>query len=86
MNLPDLKKLKKLATACRKAGISSFKSPEFEFTLTEEAPQSPRKAAQEAKEFVQGKVETDEPSPQDLLFWSTGVHSANPEEETEGTA
>ncbi len=34
----DHKALKKLADACRKAGIKHFKNSEFEFTLSEEGP------------------------------------------------
>ncbi len=83
MNLPDLKKLKRLAATCRKAGISHFKSTEFEFTLTEEAPVSPRSAKSLPNAVsVQGDVESEEPDEIDLLFWSSGVTSANPKEET----
>lgn len=39
----DPKELKKLAKACREAGILSYKADGIEFTLTEEAPQSPYK-------------------------------------------
>ena len=38
MTLPDIKALKKLASACRSAGIKHFKGVDFEFTLSEEPP------------------------------------------------
>jgi len=37
------KELKALAKACRDAGIKSYKADGVEFTLTEDAPQSPYK-------------------------------------------
>ncbi len=36
----DTKTLKKIALACRQAGIMHYKCPEFEITLTPDAPQS----------------------------------------------
>ncbi len=72
MNLPSPKELKQLAAACRKAGISHFKSGDFEFTL---GPQP----AKQAKAGDVPKVNHDdgkEPevedalSAEDLMFWS----------------
>jgi hypothetical protein len=40
LNIPDPKDLKKLADACRKAGIKHFKQGDLEFTLSDEAPVS----------------------------------------------
>lgn len=41
--MTDPKELKKLAAACRAAGIKTYKSGDLEFTLNEEAPPSPYK-------------------------------------------
>lgn len=40
MTKEDLELLKETAKACRKAGISFFKSDKFEFTLTDKEPPS----------------------------------------------
>ena len=71
----DPKILKKLAKACREAGIKHYKDADMEFTLTDEAPQTsaPRghKAApQPAASGVAPEFETDSLSPEELLFWS----------------
>ncbi len=73
----DIKELKRIAAACRKAGISHFKSADYEFTLTEEVPLTPYKRAQEAVKSVskassQGDVESDSLTSDEILFWSTG--------------
>lgn len=81
MSLPDPKELKKLADACRKAGISRFKSGDFEFTLSEEKPQSNYKKRQAKKSPVSSSpmnIETDELSEEALLMWS--VAGASTEE------
>ncbi len=72
MNFPDAKKLKKLADACRKAGIKSFKSPEFEFTLTDELPErKPRGKAAPKPQYTQDDVKVEGAlSEEDMLFWS----------------
>ncbi len=76
MEIPDYKQLKKLADACRKAGIKQFKGGGFEFTLTDDAPEpSPYKQAKAAKTMHQGP-ETPESDPvlsdEEMLFWSAG--------------
>lgn len=38
MGLPSPKEIKKLADACRKAGIKHFKAEGIEFTLSDERP------------------------------------------------
>lgn len=70
----DLKELKKLAAACRKAGISHFKSADYEFTLTEETPVSTYKQKQVSKVTTapDAKFESDSLTDSDLLFWSVG--------------
>ena len=68
----NAKELKKLAATCRKAGISHFKSSEFEFTLTDSLP-SPRSTKKQDK-FVETAPEfsTDSLTEDALLFWSAG--------------
>lgn len=72
----NFKELKKLAAACRKAGISHFKSAEYEFTLTDEVPVSTYKTKQASKPAAgapDAKFESDSLSEDELLFWSTGT-------------
>lgn len=85
MALPSPKELKRLAAACRAAGISSFKGDGVEFTLSDEAPVSKYKKSKAkikstnySREVYQN-IETDEPSPEALLFWSSGF-----EDESQG--
>lgn len=64
------KDLKKLADACRKAGIESFKGFGVEFTL---APKEQRKVAKSKGKVNPGPdkdIETEELSATDMLFWS----------------
>lgn len=84
MDLPSPKELKKLADACRKAGICSFKGAGIEFTLTEEAPASRsrkrRGAAPKAPAMPQfednSPFTSDALSDEDALFWSIGQGQA----------
>lgn len=71
------KELKKLATACRAAGITQFKNSEVEFTLSDVSPQIRKRSKksevkstsyeQQAAEF-----ESDSIPDEELLFWSAG--------------
>jgi hypothetical protein len=63
------KDLKKLAKACREAGIRKYKCAEFEFELDDAPPQ------QRAPSSLGGSEEftSDSPSPEDLMFWSAGL-------------
>lgn len=74
------KELKKLADACRKAGIKHYKQGDLEFTLTDDAPVSNYKKKQD-KPFVDTsshQIETDSLSEEELLFWSVGdIDGAN---------
>lgn len=77
MNLPDPKALKKLAAACRKAGIKTYKCGDLEFTLTDEAPVSDYKAAKRKQaptkvSDVDVAFDTDSLTEEQLLMWSTG--------------
>ena len=75
------KELTKLAAACRKAGIKSFKNAEIEFTLTDEAPVSNYKKKQEPLQLANNYlVETDSLTEEQLLMWSvTGADGASGE-------
>lgn len=83
----DIKNLKKLADACRKAGIKSFKNAEFEFTLSDDVPLSSYKKRMITK---QPKLEdssvpvadliTDSLTQEQLLLWSTGSADGEPNE------
>jgi hypothetical protein len=76
------KELKKLADACRKAGIKCYKDSQIEFTLTDEAPVSNYKKKQEPlKDFGSNyAVETDSLTEEQLLMWSvTGTDGASGE-------
>lgn len=80
----DPKALKKIADACRKAGIKHYKCADFEFTLSDQGPISNYKkrtaAKPEVKESGSQLIESDALSEEELLFWSTG---ANPTEDNE---
>jgi hypothetical protein len=70
------KELIKLAAACRKAGIKSFTSPEFSFTLTDDLPQKPRKATARVIQEDNSSFESDTLSPEEMLFWSAAPGGA----------
>lgn len=70
----DTKELKKLADACRKAGIKHFKNAEVEFTLSDDLPQSNYKKKQvNAPATGPDQITGDSLTEQELLFWSTGI-------------
>lgn len=65
------KELEKLVKTCRKMGIKSYKGPDFEFTLTDDAPvKSSKSAILKEKLNVQGDVESDSLTQDQLLMWS----------------
>lgn len=70
MPVPTAKELKKLAKACREAGIHYFKSADFEFTLTGVAPEKPTRN-KFAQTDIQGEIESDSLTEEELLYWST---------------
>ncbi len=84
MDLPDTKQLKKLADACRKAGIKTCSYEGLTITLDDSYTAQPsaylrRKAKVEgkpaapAKEFIQGtSIPVDTLSPEELMFLSCG--------------
>lgn len=70
----DPKQITKLAAACRKAGIKHFKTADFEFTLTDEAPVSAYKAAKtQAAPSIKpdAAFTSDELDQEALMYWST---------------
>lgn len=73
----NVKELKKLAAACRKAGIKTYKCGDVEFTLTEDEPQSAYKLkktdSKPADNFAPDtNFESDSLTEEQLLFWSSG--------------
>lgn len=67
----DAKSLKKLAAACRKAGIKKYQCPEFSFELTDEAPLPPINSKAYAQATSSDDVvATDSLSEEALLFYS----------------
>lgn len=81
----DFKELKKLADACRKAGIKHFKNADVEFTLSDEGPVSSYKKRKATKNVTQEEsnsvndIQSDALTQEQLLFWSL----PNAEEESE---
>ena len=77
MSLPTPKELKRLAAACRKAGITHFKQGDLEITVSEDAPQQHLKRGKHAASTsVQGEVESQSDweslTDEEKLFWSVG--------------
>lgn len=73
-NLPTAKELKKLAAACRAAGIYSFKCGDLEFTLGDKpVKQNNKKAIQrtgEVQDPIDAAFEQDALTQDELLLWS----------------
>lgn len=73
------KEIKKLADACRKAGIKSFKNSEVEFTLSDTIPLAQSNTRRVRKATVSDTLEqpdviiNDETalSDEEILFWSS---------------
>lgn len=73
MNLPDPKQLKKLVKTCRALGIYSFKCADFEFTLDVNQPAKvDKKAPKQPLPSLPQDFDSDMPSEEELLFWSSG--------------
>ena len=78
----NAKDLKKLAKACRAAGIKSYKDQHLEFTLTDDSPSTTRKSrmiksTQNLAQSVDSAFETDTLSQDALLMWSVGTTNEN---------
>lgn len=68
------KELIKLAGACRKAGIKHYKTADYEFTLTDEAPISTKskKIANSSGNIDQQEITSDDQlTEEQILFWSS---------------
>lgn len=85
MDLKDSKSLKKLADACRKAGILEFKGFGVEFKLGA-LPHKPLKvtaapkakspfeeAVKAAQAEAKDEVEAETPTEEELMFWSVNA-------------
>jgi hypothetical protein len=70
MSLPNAKELAKLAAACRKAGIQSFKGGGIEFTLTDAPPLTTRAAKRASEDMDSGNPQVEELTDEQLLGWS----------------
>lgn len=67
----DPKALKKLVKTCREMGITHYKGPDFEFTLSHDAPVKTKKSKKgQETEAVGSDFETDSLTPEQLLMWS----------------
>jgi hypothetical protein len=68
-----IKELKALAKACRAAGIAHYKHGDVEFTLTAESPPKVvrKRITQTADLGADVKFESDTPTGEELLFWSS---------------
>lgn len=75
MATPTPKELKKIAKACREAGIKVFKGEGFELTFSDEALVKPtRRNAKHPEAPVtqaDAKFESDSLAEHELLFWSS---------------
>lgn len=71
MNLPPLDQLELIIKLCRKQGVKSIKIDNVELTLADERPITKRSKKTKHNE-VQGDVESDEPTQEELLLWSVG--------------
>lgn len=71
------KEIKKLADACRKAGVKTFTCPEFSFELGEqpEAVKKTKKQTNAPVELPEKTFESDELTEMDLLMYSAGGYS-----------
>lgn len=74
---PDAKALKKLAIACRKAGISHFKGEGFEFTLSDEDPKLAKKRQAATLPAIGGAFQSDSLTEDQLKFWSSDPHTSD---------
>lgn len=79
--MTDLKKLKKLADLCRKAGILHYKCADFEFTLSEAPPVLREKTGVRKPEpsLAPDKLDMkDTLTDEELLFWSSVPSETGP--------
>lgn len=83
LNLPNAKELRRLAAACRKAGITKFKQGDLELTISEDAPAKVVKLTTKSASSVQDTVDNDGDweslSDEAKLLWSVGGDQAQEE-------
>jgi len=83
MALPTAREIQKLAKACRKAGIRTFKAEGIEFTLTDEQPTTKRASQKASKQPIMAQDEefkSDTITDEQMLFWSAqGLPETNPD-------
>lgn len=78
MAIPSTKDLKRLAKACRQAGISHFKSEDIEFTLAPEAYIAPKPNKANPASTEETQPDPSGLSEEAMLFWSVGdIDGAN---------
>jgi hypothetical protein len=71
--MTDFKALKKLADACRKAGIKHYKNGDLEFTLSDDPPVSNYKRRTQQPELINSAdslFQTDTLTEEQLMFYS----------------
>lgn len=78
MAMPTPKELKKIAKACREAGIKRYKGEGFELEFTDEAPTPKRQpkgspvSPANTNSPANEKFTTDSLTEEELLMWSAG--------------
>ena len=73
MPLPTLKELLKLANACRKAGIVTFKGEGVEFTLADRPTKGKKNKPVSSNAAVVSEGDWDNLSEMDKLMWSSAT-------------
>lgn len=71
----DVKTLKKLADACRKAGIRSFEGYGYKFELADELPAKPQRKSKNAPTCdvqMPDELKSDTLTDEQLLYYSAG--------------
>lgn len=71
MALPSPKELKRIAKACREAGIKTFKADGLELTFSDSF-ELPKLKETSVERYASDMIPTDEMSDEDKLFWSVG--------------
>ncbi len=71
MALPSPKELKRIAKACREAGIKTFKADGLELTFSDSF-ELPKSKETSVERYASDMIPTDEMSDEDKLFWSVG--------------
>jgi hypothetical protein len=81
--LPTPKELKKLAAACRKAGITSLEANGVKITISADAPEISTRKQKAAVPASNLDIETSGLSENEILFWSvTGLSDSTEKSES----